>query len=69
MLGAQSEDATILLQALVILEPVARAWGLPTVIDRELAPPMFERLWAAGVRGIEVQKRKATLGDEADVRF
>jgi hypothetical protein len=52
MLDAQVEAARILLQALVILEPVAQAWGLPTVMDRALQPPMYERLQRAGTRGV-----------------
>jgi schlafen family protein len=69
ILGAQSEAARVLLQALVILEPIARAWGLPIVIEREMDPPMYERLQAAGVRGLEVQKRKAAGRGEGGARF
>ena len=68
MLDAQVEAARILLQALVVLEPIARAWGLPAVIERDLQPPMYERLQAAGIRGIEVQRRRLEEREAADDR-
>lgn len=68
MLDAQVEAARIMLQALVVLEPVAQAWGLPTVMDRALQPPMYERLQRAGTRGAEIQKRKAAERHAGDAR-
>lgn len=66
MLDAQPEAARILLQALIILEPIARAWGLPTVMDRALEPPMYERLQQAGARSVKVQRRKIAERNAAD---
>lgn len=69
MVDVESEEARILLQALVMLEPIARAWGLPPALERELDPPFFQRLQAAGTRAMQVQASKAHKKNEQPRRF
>lgn len=52
------ESAQIILQALGIFIPIARAWGLTMDFSENLDPPYFSRLHSAGVRALEVQNRK-----------
>jgi hypothetical protein len=59
MAEVNGEEARILLQALVMLVPIARAWGLPLELDRQMEPPLFQRLQEAGSRAMAVQARKA----------
>ncbi|MFM9976864.1 MAG: helix-turn-helix domain-containing protein [Sphingomonadaceae bacterium] len=58
MLDNDSPHAAILLQALMILQPIAKAWGLPIAIEKELEPPLFERLQKASARAMDVQARR-----------
>lgn len=58
----EGEQARILLQALVIMMPIARAWGLSVDLGPEVNPPYYTRLQAAGVRAMAVQASKADAG-------
>lgn len=57
--GTGDEQARILLQAMVVMDPIAKAFGLATPLERELNPPMYQRLQAAGARAMEVQARRS----------
>lgn len=50
-------------------DPIAKAFGLPRPLERELKPFMFQRLQGAGARAMKVQARrpagKAGLRPEA----
>lgn len=59
MAEVKGEEARILLQALVMFAPIARAWGLPLQLERQMEPPLFQRLQEAGSRATAVQVRKA----------
>lgn len=54
-----SEEARIILQALTIFAPIARAWGLPTEMLQAGHPMYFSLLQQAGTRAMAVQARKA----------
>ncbi len=63
MADVEGEEARIVLQALVILQPIARAWGLSFELGRKMEPLLFQHLHAAGNRAMEVQARKVHQRD------
>ena len=56
------EQVRILLQAMIVMDPIAKAFGLASPLERELNPPMFQRLQAAGARAMEVQAHRSANG-------
>ena len=52
------ERADIVIQALTILQPIARAWGLSFALDADRYPDTFRKLHEASVLAIELQKGK-----------
>jgi hypothetical protein len=60
MLESEGDEARILVQALTILDPITRAWGLPPALENSRDPTWFQQLHAAGSRAMKVQDRKST---------
>jgi hypothetical protein len=54
-----SEEARVILQALTVFAPIARAWGFPTEMLQAGDPMFFSLLQQAGIRAMAVQARKA----------
>jgi hypothetical protein len=59
----KDEFARVLLQALTLFAPIARAWGLPGHLD-DVSPPYFTQLQQAGVRALKVQDRRNAAADD-----
>ena len=65
----ESEHARVLMQALLLFAPVARAFGLPAWINydpEDETPAYYEELQRAGRRAIDVQRARHEAGTEDD---